>query len=593
VVLVDRLVASDDDDEEDPGRTHPVFLCPFCGALHPEELSRCDGCGREGKLVRLLAVEDRDKHPPGYLISCLSCKTSGYSWGSQYREPARPVRAVTVSDVHVLAQNMIQHADRRRLLVFADNRQDAAFQSGWMRDHARRFRIRALMVDYFKDRPISVGDLVARLDEFLENDDDASRSLIPEVWLVARKESAGIEHAGQRKRFLRILVLREITTGLKQRVGLEPWGRLLVDYQGLSPELPLIQEWSARLEVDPERLRDGVAAILDTQRRNMLLHDAEGLIFSRFWMDGDFEVQRGYLPRLNGVPKGLKLQRAPDDDRSRVSQWLSPKGDTLVRKAARAFGVEKDEAEDFVRSLWVTLADELELLIPVTLLGAKRRPLPHCSGVRQIDADRLLLHPHRGRWRCTKCQRLQVRPTPHDRCLSWRCDGTLAFEEDDPDNYDLAALDGGFTLLRPAEHTAQVPNEERERLEHLFKGKGEAVNTLVCTPTLELGVDIGGLDTVLLRNVPPLPANYWQRVGRAGRRHRLAVNLTYARPASHDRSYFADPSKLLEGRVEPPRFNMKNELMLGKHVRAAVITHLHHLAREGSGLSAGERGEIQ
>src|SRR5690606_18542288 len=101
---------------------------------------------------------------------------------------------------------------------------------------------------------------------------------------------------------------------------------------------------------------------------------------------------------------------------------------------------------------------------------------------------------------------------------------------------------------------------------------------LVCTPTLELGVDIGSLDSVLMRNVPPLPANYWQRVGRAGRRHRMAVNLTYARPASHDRAYFVDPLKMLHGVIQPPRFNLRNEPMVCKHVHATVLTALHRLA---------------
>ena len=590
VVLIDRLVSSDEEDEE-LLRAQEVFFCRYCGALHPHAVGRCDGCGRDSPLVRLLAIEHHDERG-GFLVSCVSCRAPGRPHGSWYREPARPVRAVTVSDVHVLAQNMIHRAERRRLLVFTDNRQDVTFQAGWMLDHARRFRLRALMAERISAQALSIGDLVTQLDRLLESDDDLSRALLPEVWNVVRKDAAGVEHGNQRKHFLRILVLREVATGVKQRVGLEPWGRLRVDYVGLGADLSFVQEWAPRLQTTPERLADGIGALLDQQRRGLHLLDREGYTFSRFWMEGDFEIQSGYLPLLRGVPKGLKLERSNDDDPARVTQWLSSRGDTVVRQAARAFGVEKDHVEDFVRALWNLLAQELLLLAPVTLRGARGTALPHCAGVRQIDADRLLLTTHRGHWRCGKCRRVQIRPTPHDRCIPWRCDGTLAWEQDDPDNYDLIALDHGFAMLRPAEHSAQVPTDERERLEHIFKGEVEVINTLVCTPTLELGVDIGGLDTVLLGNVPPLPSNYWQRVGRAGRRYRLAVNLTYARPISHDRAYFADPGKLLAGRVEPPRFNLKNEVMFDKHVRAAILTRLHQLARPQRGLSQFDRDEI-
>jgi hypothetical protein len=153
---------------------------------------------------------------------------------------------------------------------------------------------------------------------------------------------------------------------------------------------------------------------------------------------------------------------------------------------------------------------------------------------------------------------------------------------EDPDNYDLQLLDQGYSMLRPEEHTAMVPHDERERLENLFKGDSDAVNAFVCTPTLELGVDIGQLDAVLMRNVPPLPANYWQRAGRAGRRHRMAVDVTYCRPVSHDRAYFAEPLKLLSGRVDPPAFNLRNDLMVAKHVRATVITRLHQYVRDSA-----------
>ena len=177
--------------------------------------------------------------------------------------------------------------------------------------------------------------------------------------------------------------------------------------------------------------------------------------------------------------------------------------------------------------------------------------------------------------------------------MAWQCDGELEFIEEDPDNYDLQLLDEGYSMLRPEEHTAMVKQEQRERIENWFKGGGDAVNTLVCTPTLELGVDIGALDSVLLRNVPPLPANYWQRAGRAGRRHRMAVTTCYCRATSHDRAYYAEPVKMLEGKIDPPAFNLRNEVMVAKHVHAVVITRLFQLGREGSGLPEDERTRIQ
>ena len=80
------------------------------------------------------------------------------------------VRATNVADVHVMTQDMAHHAERKRLLVFADNRQDAAFQAGWMKDHARRFRLRALTAEGLRSGPVSVGDLTLHLDDLLERD---------------------------------------------------------------------------------------------------------------------------------------------------------------------------------------------------------------------------------------------------------------------------------------------------------------------------------------------------------------------------------------------------------------------------------------
>ncbi|MBF2067470.1 MAG: hypothetical protein IGS39_24090 [Calothrix sp. C42_A2020_038] len=99
-----------------------------------------------------------------------------------------------------------------------------------MQDHARRYRLRSLMYERLKQTSVSVGDFTAYLDDILESDDELSRALIPEVWRVARKEAEGVRHNEERRYFLRIQVLREIITGVKQCIGLEPWGRLKVEY---------------------------------------------------------------------------------------------------------------------------------------------------------------------------------------------------------------------------------------------------------------------------------------------------------------------------------------------------------------------------
>jgi ATP-dependent helicase YprA (DUF1998 family)/SOS-response transcriptional repressor LexA len=580
VVLTDRIVGdSDDEDIEDNVRTASLYFCRHCGAAHPAQVIRCLHCGVSGETVRLSAIRQKEDNP-GYLTSCLSCGANGRSMGSRYREPARPVRATNVADVHVLAQDMVHHSERPRLLVFCDNRQDAAFQAGWMKDHARRFRLRALMAEGLKEGPVSIGDLTMHIDEVLEKDESLSRALVPEVWQVVRREGGGGRHEQERQKFLRIQVLREVTLSSRQAIGLEPWGRMKVEYEGLDAALPWIQKNTDILGLPAEDLRDGVASLLDYLRRKRVLHDPEREIFTKYWMDGDLEVQQGYLPQLGG-PVGTKLHRDPVEKRELVTQWLSEGGDTTVRQIAKKWGVPADNTEEFLKGLFDFLVDK-KLLKPVRLKGSKGNPLPNVSGVYQVDADRLRLRSNHGVWRCKSCRRRNTRRTPLQKCMAWRCDGDLEFVREDPDNYDLQVLDHGYSMLRPEEHTAMVPHEERERLENLFKGESEAINAFVCTPTLELGVDIGQLDAVLMRNVPPLPANYWQRAGRAGRRHRMAVDLTYCRPVSHDRAYFADPLKLLAGRVDPPAFNLRNDLMVSKHVHAAVVTRLHQYVNDAA-----------
>lgn len=134
--------------------------------------------------------------------------------------------------------------------------------------------------------------------------------------------------------------------------------------------------------------------------------------------------------------------------------------------------------------------------------------------------------------------------------------------------HDQAAL--ATPYLRAEEHSAQQPPQRLREFEEQFK-VGE-INLLACSTTMEMGVDIGSIEAVLMTNVPPSIANYNQRAGRAGRRGQgFSTSLTIARNTPLDLETFADPAGYLRRKLASPRVSLDSDRIAQRHANAYLL----------------------
>lgn len=159
-------------------------------------------------------------------------------------------------------------------------------------------------------------------------------------------------------------------------------------------------------------------------------------------------------------------------------------------------------------------------------------------------------------------------------CLRHKCEGLYQPSRVPTDSFfgDLYRK-GDVVRLRAAEHTGMLDREARERIESEFMSGATKTDTnlLSCTPTMEMGVDVGDLSSVLLCSVPPEQANYLQRVGRGGRRDGNSLALTVANSDAHDLTYYEEPLKMLAGDVQLPAIFLRAPAVLERQLTAYCI----------------------
>ncbi|MEU6904749.1 DEAD/DEAH box helicase [Streptomyces coeruleorubidus] len=205
-------------------------------------------------------------------------------------------------------------------------------------------------------------------------------------------------------------------------------------------------------------------------------------------------------------------------------------------------------------------------------------------------------HLHPGTGLCTKC----LTPLP---AVPQQYSGVL---EDDYYAWKAAHRTGDFPL-RTAELTGQTDRLEAQRRQSLFQDvflgdndvpQADGLELLSVTTTMEAGVDIGPLNTVIMANMPPTRFNYQQRVGRAGRRNSpVAVALTVCRGRSHDEHYFARPEAITNDPTPPPYLvlgmvSVFRRVLLGEVLRQAFEPLQTVDRRKGPDMTTNVHGQF-
>ena len=526
------------------------FLCRRCGRLSRFPLA-CD-CAAS---VRVKKCESHKEHAD----QLKQCDICGYQRGG-VGDPVQEI--VHGSDgpnvVIATALHELLPEDGRRVLAFADSRQEAAFFAWYAEDSYGKLRDRNLMLRAVKEGQVdpeglSINDLSNRL---LRQWDRAGLLKISDT-----KESKD-------KKVL-TLILREALTDERRLslagVGLIKWF-VKIPNDIVLPNAMRMPPWNLT-DDEAHRL---LAYLLDELRLRFAM-DLPAAAAAPPW--DDVSAQRRQMAVMRGKPGIRRTTRT-------VSEWGSAQSAVVthfLRRLLGESGLPDDQRRiasvELMKEVWNALRvrdrecihAEDHILSRATKNGTFRLN-SRWLRVKLADPDEI--------WECDMCASLSAHNI-RGVCHRNRCPGSLSRANQtrlSGNHYRILYESGDLPpVLHAEEHTAQIESDEARQRQDRFK-KG-STHLLSSSTTFEVGVDLGDLEAVFLRNVPPEPFSYTQRVGRAGRREIPGFALTYCRRNPHDLYHFEKPEeRVINGKVRPPRLQMTNEEIIRRHMVATAFS---------------------
>jgi len=503
---------------------------------------------------------------------CLNCDEFYTRREGEFGKLASLSSEARSSATTVLATSLLRHSTapapdgpRDKLLSFTDNRQDASLQAGHFNDfvhvsllrcalHAALTRTPELAFDRVSREVVALCGLTLR-DVARNPELDSQSAAAQDVWRVFTDLTEYRLHEDLRRGW-RVV-----------QPNLEHVGLLRVGYRGLETLCADDARWQfhpAVAAMSPAERETLTRAVLDQFRRKLaiscrcLQETTQQQIRRR--AEQHLNELWGLDPGLNELRTANRFVRLGQSPRPADGFSLNDRS-AIGKFLRQRFNLSTGDYPAFLDALIGLLLSQGFLI--------RLDPLDDHQ-FYQLDAACLL-------WRMGDgC------PSPPDPLYSRRASPPVNAFFQRFYRESSAAL----AALEAREHTAQVVKPgERERRERRFRWEdsdtrkesevGRRLPYLVCSPTMELGVDIADLDLVHLRNVPPTPANYALRSGRAGRQGQPGLVFTYCGALNgHNQYYFHRREEMVAGIVRPPRLDLANEALLRAHVHAVWLAQV-------------------